>query len=54
MRVEVAEIPEFDRNRVDGSPDCTEPDLEPRVDPSKVAFLSGVVGDRYDPSSTAV
>lgn len=54
MTLEVAEIPEFDRRRVAGSFDCNDPDLEFSVDPSKACFRSGVVGDRYEPSSMAV
>lgn len=47
-------MPEFDRNRVVGSFDCNDPDLELRVDPSKACFRSGVVGERYELSSMAV
>jgi len=54
VTVEVAEMPEFDRRRVVGSLDWSDPDLELRVDPSKGCFRSGVVGDRYEPSSMAV
>ena len=50
--VEAADMPELERNRVE--PSASDPVLELSVEPSNCAFRSGVVGDRYEPSSMAV